>query len=82
MSHDRIHEEERVQTRSLEALDLAQRRTPFCAACGAPMVPVARGHALWLECPSAQTDMPSLRRLLRSAFGQVHTRRPVIEDAA
>lgn len=70
------------QTRVLEVLELAQRETPFCGACGSPTLPVARGGSLWLECASAQEDRPFLRRLLSLEFAAGHTRRVILEDAA
>jgi len=67
------------RTRALEALDLAQRATPFCDRCGQPMLPVARGaSSLWLECASLQHDRPLVRRLL----GVDHDRRIISDEAA
>jgi hypothetical protein len=63
--------------RALEALDHAERSTPFCRRCGAPMLPVARGSALRLECATLQEARPLLRRLFAD-----HTRRVVVDDAA
>lgn len=82
MSNDHISQEDLEQTRSLEALELVQRGTPFCATCGSPMVPVAKGDALRLECASVTSGSPTFMERLRSALRPAHTRRAVIDAAA
>lgn len=67
------------RARALEALDLAQRTTPFCDRCGRPMLPVSRGtSSLWLECSYLQQERPLLRRLLDAD----HTRLVITDEAA
>jgi hypothetical protein len=71
------------RARALEALDLAQRTTPFCDRCGRPMLPVSKGSsALWLECSYLQRERPRLRRILDSNLGTDHTRRIIVDVAA
>lgn len=82
MSDDHISREDLEQTRSLEALELVQRSTPFCATCGSPMVPTVEGNTLRLECSSVASGSPTFMERLRSSFGPPHTRRTVIDAAA
>lgn len=82
MSNHDISRQDLEQTRSLEALDLVQRSTPFCATCGAPTVPVARGTTLRLECPAVASGEPTFMERLRSVLGPAHTRRTVLHNAA
>ena len=66
------------RTGTLDALDQAERTTPFCHRCGAPMLPVAKGRSLWLECATTQGERPLIRRILDAD----HTRRIVVDEAA
>jgi hypothetical protein len=53
---------------TLELLELAERDTPSCTACGAPTVLAARGDGtIWLQCPEFDEERSPLRHALAVA---------------
>lgn len=71
------------QDQALTALEFAERETPVCRLCGQVTAPTAHTDgSVWLECPSAGTPKPALRRLLSLDFVGGHTRRLVVEAPA
>lgn len=67
------------QNEALHLLEVAERDTPTCDACGSPTVAVARDGALWLECATLQGGRSVLRRVASLDFPSAHVRTLVAE---
>jgi hypothetical protein len=65
---------------AVEAIELAERQTPFCA-CGEPTAPVAHDGAIWLECISRSEPRGSaFARIVGSIVSPGHVRQLILED--
>ena len=66
----------------LNLIEDAERASPFCA-CGARMIPVERGGALWLECAGRQEPRAVLLARLVSLDWLVgHDRHIILDEPA
>jgi hypothetical protein len=64
-------------TTALEIIEQACREQPYCAACGQPNRPIARGDVVSLECPSWTEGRSRLARIV--SFQAGHTRRVLVD---
>jgi hypothetical protein len=55
----------------LDVIEDSQRGQPVCAACCAPVIPVERGGAIYLECAELGSNQGRLRRL--ASWGHTRT---------
>ena len=68
------------EDRTRETIEQAVIDHPYCDACGAPTMPVAKGDEIWLACSVAQTPKPILRRIFSFEPLVGHTRHLMLED--
>jgi len=65
--------------RAVDLIEQQHREQPFCAACGAPTITIARHGAIWLECSTLGETKSPLRRLFALDSLAGHTRDVIID---
>jgi hypothetical protein len=66
---------------AMEAIEIAERATPFCA-CGEVTAPEGRDGGVWLECISLREEPKggTITRFLRSIVAPVHVQELIIDS--
>jgi hypothetical protein len=69
---------ERDNQRAVDLIETAERSAPYCL-CGAHMIAVAHGNAIWLECSEHGRSRSAGQGLLARISRYSHTRRMIME---
>jgi hypothetical protein len=66
---------------AIEAIEIAERATPFCS-CGELTAPAGRDGSVWLECISLREEPKggTITRFLRSIVAPVHVQELIIDS--
>jgi len=68
-----------TNTQAVDRIEAALRATSTCR-CGAPLIAVAHGQSIWLECSKLEEPKGCVRRLATLDFGQAHRSELVIDE--
>lgn len=68
-----------TNTQAVDRIEAALRASSTCQ-CGAPLIAVAHGESIWLECSRLEEPKGFVRRLATLGFGRAHRSELVIDE--